>query len=76
MNEEQFKKFKAFINQEAMEVMNKFLDGEIAAKPEDKERTDFLNGIRKSEFFQSFFERGFIEGINWEKQNTKTKYML
>jgi hypothetical protein len=68
MTPEQFRKFKSIINHESKKAMNDFLDAEIAAMPEDKERTDFMNGIRKSNFFNSFFERGFIEGIAWNKK--------
>jgi hypothetical protein len=35
------------------------------------DRLDFYNMLEKSPYFKSLFFRGFIEGVNFEKSNTK-----
>lgn len=73
MNEKQFESFKRIIKHESEKRMKKVIEMEIEAQPDKK---DFLNGVFKSEFFRALFERGFIEGIDYEKKNVKTKYIV
>lgn len=76
MTAEQFDNFKKMINYEAMQALNKFIDAEIEAQKDNANQVDFFRSLCQSEFFQSFFERGFIEGIDWEKRNRYTKFVF
>jgi hypothetical protein len=73
MKEEQFNNFKKMISYEAKQSMDEFIKMEIEAQPNIK---DFLEGVACSDFFTQFFERGFIEGIRWQRKNKDTKFVL
>ena len=76
MTDKQFGNFKRYIEFEADRSMKAFIKDEIEAKPDDAERTEFLNGIRKSDFFRELFTRGFIEGISFNERNKDTKVLV
>ena len=73
MTEEQFQNFKKLIGFESKNAMKKFIAKEIELQPTNKE---FLENVFNSDFFSQLFERGFIEGIDWEKKNKDTKFVL
>jgi len=78
MNEQQFKNFKAYIECESKAKMVKFLESEIASRGDDidPKELDFFLGIGQSDFFADFFMRGFIEGIEHEKNMKKENINL
>lgn len=67
------KSIEKLIISESENTFNQVLDMEEEAQPEMR---DFLNGVRKSEFFKGLFERGFIEGIMWEKRHKDCKFVI
>ena len=73
MTPAQFKIIKELIEREAKQALEQFMQAEIKEHPEHKE---FLASVQESEFFCKFFERGFTEGIVWERKHKHDKFIL
>lgn len=71
--EDKTQKVMDFFRKVSRYKYEKFLEEEITAQPNNKE---FLEGVMSSDFFAGVFERGFVEGIKWQKENKDTKIVV
>ena len=49
----------------ALRLKKDFIKSEKETVKDSKEMIEFLNGIDESQYFTSFFQRAFIEGVNY-----------
>ena len=67
MNKEEKEKFKKLLTDTSNAKLFIFTEEEIAADPTNKGRTKFLLETRDDPFFQEFFLRGFLSGLDFVK---------
>lgn len=75
LNEVKIKRFTKFLKKEIRSHFDEFIEKEKKAQPEPHMQ-EFLDGVHKSKFFYQLYERGFIEGIDWEKKHKDTKFVV